>query len=210
MERQEEHLDLRQRKTRKLLVEALAHLLEEKPFQELSVTDICRRAMVHRTTFYAHFNDKQELLHYLLEGMERECAATCLPQDPDRSPREYLLTAARNVFQFFAQRLALYLSQQRSCHPGPHPGGLRRRGAVPSAVGAPVSCGLSPSGPPGGRPLLHRRYALPHPLVALQRRTSPYQLSAKKSGAIHPHSVRHSYAGKTYGKSYDQSGPLYC
>ena len=104
----EEHLDLRQRKTRKLLVEALAHLLEEKPFQELSVTDICRRAMVHRTTFYAHFNDKQELLRYLLEGLERECAATCLPQDPDRSPREYLLTAARNVFQFFAQHRALY------------------------------------------------------------------------------------------------------
>lgn len=104
----EEHLDLRQRKTRKLLVEALAQLLEEKSFQELSVTDICRRAMVHRTTFYAHFNDKQELLRYLLEGLERECAATCLPQDPERSPREYLLTAARNVFQFFAQRRTLY------------------------------------------------------------------------------------------------------
>ena len=104
----EEHLDLRQRKTRKLLVEALAQLLEEHSFQELSVTDICRRAMVHRTTFYAHFNDKQELLRYLLHGLERECADTCLPQDPERSPREYLLTAARNVFQFFAQRRTLY------------------------------------------------------------------------------------------------------
>ena len=104
----EDHLDLRQRKTRKLLVEALAQLLTERPYQELSVVDICRRAMVHRTTFYAHFNDKQELLRYLLEGLERECASTCLPQDPDRSPREYLLTAARNVFQFFAQRRELY------------------------------------------------------------------------------------------------------
>ena len=104
----EDHLDLRQRKTRRLLVEALAQLLEERPFQELSVVDICRRAMVHRTTFYSHFNDKQELLRYLLEGLERECAATCLPQDPERSPREYLLTAARNAFQFFARRRALY------------------------------------------------------------------------------------------------------
>ena len=104
----EEHLDLRQRKTRKLLVDALAQLLQEHSFQELSVVDICRRAMVHRTTFYAHFNDKQELLLYLLEGLERECATSCLPQDPERSPREYLLTAARNVFQFFAQRRALY------------------------------------------------------------------------------------------------------
>ena len=46
----EAHLDLRQRKTRRLLVEALAQLLVEKPFQELSVVDICGRAMVHRPT----------------------------------------------------------------------------------------------------------------------------------------------------------------
>ena len=104
----EEHLDLRQKKTRALLVSALAQLLEEWPFQELSVVDICRRAMVHRTTFYAHFNDKQELLRYLLEGMERECAALCLPEDPDSSPRAYLLAAAQRFFSFFQERRALY------------------------------------------------------------------------------------------------------
>lgn len=38
----EDHLDLRQKKTRRLLVEALAQLLTERPFQELSVVDICR------------------------------------------------------------------------------------------------------------------------------------------------------------------------
>ena len=107
----EAHLDLRQRKTRKLLMDALTQLLEEQPFQTLSVVDICKRAMVHRTTFYAHFNDKQELLRYLLEEQERECIATCLPQDPERSPREYLMTAARNAFEFFGSRRQLY----RSC-----------------------------------------------------------------------------------------------
>ncbi len=106
----ETHLDLRQRKTRKLLTEALAELLEEKPFQELSVVDICQKAMVHRTTFYAHFRDKQELLHYLLEGLEAHCAATCLPKDFQQSPREYLLTAAKNVFQFFSDHRKLYLA----------------------------------------------------------------------------------------------------
>jgi len=132
----ETHLDLRQRKTRKLLVEALAQLLVERPYQEVSVVDICRRAMVHRTTFYAHFNDKQELLRYLLEGLERECADTCLPQDPERSPREYLLTAGRNVFQFFcpAPGAVPGLPQQRSGCPGAYPGGVRCGGAVPPAV----------------------------------------------------------------------------
>ena len=104
----EEHLDMRQRKTRKLLVGALSELMEEKPFQQLSVTDICRRAMVHRTTFYSHFSDKQQLLKYLLEELENKCISTCLPKDLERGPREYLLTAAKNVFSFFAQRRALY------------------------------------------------------------------------------------------------------
>ena len=67
----EEHLDLRQRKTRKLLVEALAQLLEEKSFQELSVTDICRRAMVHRAA-----------------GIPSGCPWQCRPRSPSlRHPR---------------------------------------------------------------------------------------------------------------------------
>ncbi len=166
----EEHLDLRQRKTRKLLVEALAQLLEEKSFQELSVTDICRRAMVHRTTFYAHFNDKQELLRYLLEGLERECTATCLPQDPERSPREYLLTAAHNVFQFFAQHRTLY----RAClNSGADTRVHTLEAVLPGNCAVAFRTPLSGSLPAGGSgsrcPLLRRSHALSHPLVALQR-----------------------------------------
>ena len=82
----EEHLDLRQRKTRKLLVEALAQLLEEKSFQELSVTDICRRAMVHRTTFYAHFNDKQELMRYLLRAWSGSAPPPACPRTRSADP----------------------------------------------------------------------------------------------------------------------------
>lgn len=106
-EKQEEGLDLRQRKTRRQLTQALVELMEERPFQELSVTDICRRAMVHRTTFYAHFNDKQELLHYLMVQVERECIAACVPQDAP-TPRQFFLTAARNALAFFETRKGLY------------------------------------------------------------------------------------------------------
>ena len=94
---EEENLDLRQRRTRQSLVKALEELLVERPYQSLSVTDICQRAMVHRTTFYAHFNDKQELLRYLLLGVERRCVEACLPRDWSGEARDYFLTAARNV-----------------------------------------------------------------------------------------------------------------
>ena len=106
----EDHLDPRQRKTRALLVKALAELMEERPFSELSVVDICSRAMVHRTTFYAHFNDKRELLSYLLSQLERECVETCLPKEEMTSPKEYFLTAVKNALGFFQDRRSLYLA----------------------------------------------------------------------------------------------------
>ena len=108
----DEGLDLRQRRTRQALVKALGELMLERPFQNLSVTDICQRAMVHRTTFYAHFSDKQELLRYLLVGLERECMETCLPRDWPGSARDYFLSAARNILDFFLARRTLY----RACH----------------------------------------------------------------------------------------------
>ena len=111
---EDESLDLRQRRTRQSLVRALEELLAERTFQSLSVTDICQRAMVHRTTFYAHFNDKQELLRYLLLGVERRCVVTCLPKDWSGEARDYFLTAARNVLDFFQSRRSLYRACLRS------------------------------------------------------------------------------------------------
>ena len=63
--------DLRQRRTRKLLADALLSLLEERPLSEISVVDICQRAMVHRTTFYAHFDDKLALLRYAVDELQK-------------------------------------------------------------------------------------------------------------------------------------------
>jgi AcrR family transcriptional regulator len=56
--------DLRIRRTRKLIWEALLSLLQEQPFATISVRAISERAMVHRATFYTHFQDKYALLEY--------------------------------------------------------------------------------------------------------------------------------------------------
>ena len=45
--------DLRVLRTHTLLLRALSDLLQEKPFDEIRVKDLCQRAMVHRSTFYA-------------------------------------------------------------------------------------------------------------------------------------------------------------
>lgn len=54
--------DRRVRKTRALLLEALASLLHEKPYEAIAVKEILDRANVGRSTFYTHFRDKDGLL----------------------------------------------------------------------------------------------------------------------------------------------------
>jgi AcrR family transcriptional regulator len=68
MKRPDEQGDLRVRRTHKLLWEALMAELAERPFEEITVKDICERAMVHRTTFYKHYEDKYALLQ---QGMRQ-------------------------------------------------------------------------------------------------------------------------------------------
>jgi AcrR family transcriptional regulator len=60
--------DLRIRRTHKLLWEALMAELSERAFEEITVKEICERAMVHRTTFYKHYEDKYALLE---QGMHQ-------------------------------------------------------------------------------------------------------------------------------------------
>lgn len=60
--------DLRVKKTYKQLLDAFLVLMSEKSFDELSVSEICDKANVHRATFYKHFKDKNEFLNFCFES----------------------------------------------------------------------------------------------------------------------------------------------
>ena len=56
----EKKTDLRIIKTKKVIYEALIDLMKEKTFEEIKVSDICNKALINRSTFYAHYEDKYE------------------------------------------------------------------------------------------------------------------------------------------------------
>lgn len=62
-------VDRRVRRTRELLRSALVALIMEKGYERITVQDIIDRADVGRSTFYAHFRDKEDLLVYGLEEL---------------------------------------------------------------------------------------------------------------------------------------------
>jgi AcrR family transcriptional regulator len=62
--------DRRVGKTRKALKEALTDLILAKGYEEVTVQDVIDRADVGRSTFYAHFIDKDDLLMAILADLE--------------------------------------------------------------------------------------------------------------------------------------------
>ena len=54
--------DARVKRTRDALGDALIALMQEKPFDTITVQDVLDRARVSRSTFYTHYSDKDDLL----------------------------------------------------------------------------------------------------------------------------------------------------
>jgi AcrR family transcriptional regulator len=104
----EEQTDLRVRRTRKLLWDALMAEMSARAFEEITVSDICERAMVHRTTFYKHYEDKYALLEQGMRQMYSALVAEAEHAPPSafslENPPPYFV----RLFEHVAERQQFY------------------------------------------------------------------------------------------------------
>lgn len=87
--------DARVRRTRDALGDALIALMQEKPFDTITVQDVLDRAHVSRSTFYSHYTDKDDLLMSDADEFF-EALSMALSQHGDKSDRVF------PVREFFA------------------------------------------------------------------------------------------------------------
>lgn len=96
--------DLRTVRTKTFLSKTLLKLMEESALEKISVTDICDKAMVHRTTFYKHFEDKYHLLSYTFECIKDDLFKNLDKCIASKSLKDISLTINKVCMDFLQER----------------------------------------------------------------------------------------------------------
>lgn len=102
-------LDIRVIRTHEQLSAGLVKLLSNKSFEDLSVSEICDTAKVHRATFYKHFNDKYEFLNFCFDNELSKISFDV----PDALPtaesiKENFMSFIKATFEFVCSKQALF------------------------------------------------------------------------------------------------------
>ena len=95
--------DLRVQRTYKLLKDAFLRLLSQKTFEQITVQEICEEAMVRRTTFYQHFEDKHDFLGWFIREKQHEFTETSAGGISPEKPQEYYAQVIRNVLKYLSE-----------------------------------------------------------------------------------------------------------
>ena len=90
-------IDRRARRTRHALTQALLSLGAEKRFAEIDIRELTRTAGVGRSTFYAHYADKDDFLASSVIGMIGHFEAAAAKNQSDRADP----LPARQLFEHF-------------------------------------------------------------------------------------------------------------
>jgi AcrR family transcriptional regulator len=102
-------LDIRVIRTYDQLVSGLVELLSVKSFEDLSVSEICDTAKVHRATFYKHFNDKYEFLNFCFDNELAKINFNIPEATPTaESIKENFMSFIKATFEFVSSKQALF------------------------------------------------------------------------------------------------------
>ena len=76
--------------SKKMISDAFIRLLQDKTMDEISISQITIEAQIGRNTFYNHFQKKEDILDYLMQGLLKELQEK-LAQKASPSIRDLLL-----------------------------------------------------------------------------------------------------------------------
>lgn len=102
--------DLRVIKTKTTLYNTLKELMQEKTFEEIKVSDICSKALINRSTFYAHYNDKYELLAAFIAELKKSLTDELNKNTNISNTKEYYLEMIKLFLSHIEEKRETYLA----------------------------------------------------------------------------------------------------
>ena len=100
--------DLRIIKTKKILHQSLLKLMQEKNFEKIKISNICEEALINRTTFYAHYEDKYELLLDLFEEQKELLLKDFDEEEKYESTKEYIIKLLTIIIDYIDDNQDIY------------------------------------------------------------------------------------------------------
>ncbi|MDY4575006.1 MAG: TetR/AcrR family transcriptional regulator [Intestinibacter sp.] len=73
--KKEKKLDRRTKYTKDIIKKSLLKMVKKKPFEKITVTEICKMCEINRGTFYIHYCDLYDVLDDLLDEMFQETSS---------------------------------------------------------------------------------------------------------------------------------------
>ncbi|MBP3489662.1 MAG: TetR/AcrR family transcriptional regulator [Roseburia sp.] len=104
---EEKKTDLRILKTYKALSDAFFEMLNEMHFEDITVNELCERAMVRRATFYKHFADKYEFFGFFIRQIQDSFNANEENAALSDAPYAYYLYLFQECIHFLQQHKRL-------------------------------------------------------------------------------------------------------
>lgn len=102
--------DLRIIKTKASLYRGIMNLMKRKSFEEINVSEICKESLINRSTFYDHFNDKYELIEYLMNDMRKDLIEKLDESTKTNSIKEYYIELMRLLLEHIKSNIDVYSS----------------------------------------------------------------------------------------------------
>ena len=107
-------MDLRTQKIYDALIQAFRELLEEKPFEQITVNELCERARTRRATFYKHFKDKYDFMDFMLRQLRLELMQDASGKLQSETPQEYYRALIDLGLDFVQQNCKMLLNMINS------------------------------------------------------------------------------------------------
>ena len=104
----QERTDLRVVKTKKILFASLLKLMKCKNFEKIKISDICEESLINRSTFYAHYEDKYELLIELFEEQMQALLKELEDNENMTFSKEYLMELLNILIDYIDENRETY------------------------------------------------------------------------------------------------------